>query len=101
MMAQASLDLPPGRAGVVALEISVARRRIEASRRGGVRREGMRIVWTACHPVAPGAAAVIAPHEGARLDTREDPTRLVRVGLEPANVVRVGTRRKAPRRRRG
>src|SRR5437867_2818544 len=100
MMSQARFRLAPRCARIVGLEVSVARRRIQPSGSAGVCRERMSVVWTACDPVTPGAAAVIAAHQSARLDACEDSAWLVRVGLEPADVMRFGPRGKTPRRRR-
>src|ERR687891_2672826 len=91
----------PRRAGVVALEVAVARR--DAQRIGCVVMNGelVGVPRAASDAVAPGAAAIDRGYERASLDRDPESSRFDRVARDPANVMRVRSRRKPPLRRRG
>ena len=101
MMAKPALALSPAIAAIITLEVSVARCGIQPPGCRRMRCQRVCVVRPSKHTVMPCAASVIRVHERARLDAREEAACLVRVGLEPANVVRFRARRKAPRRSGG
>src|SRR5579884_3308976 len=82
---------------IVALEIPVARRRVDAARRQPVGGRGVRIVRPVRHAIRPRPSAVERPDERAGLDRDEHATRDGPVGLDPPHVMRVRPRREAPR----
>ena len=84
------------RAGVVALEISVACRDAQAI--GGLPMNGelVGVPRTASDAVAPGAAAIDRGHERASLDCNPESFRFEWVARDPANVMSVRPRRKRP-----
>ena len=64
----------------------------------------MRIPRRARHPVLPGGSGIEAANERPRFNSSKQPSRDTGVGLDPSDMVRLGSRRKAPfvrRRKRG
>src|SRR5206468_2794694 len=86
----------PRRAGVVALEVSVARRDAQRIGRVAMNGELVGVPRTTSDAVAPGAAAVDRGYERASLDRNPESFRFERVARDPANVMSVRSRRKRP-----
>src|SRR5919106_2423996 len=86
----------PCRAGVVALEISVARRDAQGIGCIAMNGEFVGVPRTASDAVAPGAAAIDRGYERASLYRNPESFRFERVARDPANVMSVRSRRKRP-----
>src|SRR4030095_10397644 len=84
----------PCRAGVIALEISVARGDAQAIGCVAMNREFVGVPRAASDAVAPGPAAIDRGYERASLDRDPQSLRFERMGRDPANVMRVRSRRK-------
>src|ERR671934_137662 len=82
----------PRRAGVVALEVTVAGRDAQAIGCVAMNGELVGVPRTASDAVAPGAAAIDRGHERAGLDRDPQSLRFERMARDPANVMRVRSR---------
>ena len=88
-------------AAVVAPGRAVSRRLVDDAAGAGMPGEVVHVELRAGAVVGERRAAVVGAHHAAELDAHQQPLRAVRIGRDPADVVRPGPRREAPALARG